>query len=543
MKTIRYKSEYFTQTVELLKNAKNTVNLQSDDFYKIAELFENAQENEEKLNKLFSKAYTVLALENDIPVGIASMDKDGCVGIFAASEGETFSKACRLLSGDLDRRAAKKELSMLSVFPADGNANLFLGLKYETFDAASGKFGVADDFMLAKKIKLKDKPDLSFDKSKRLVLDPSKKITVEGKASSFPAVFFGLACFFVLLLTVITVTTYDESQFKKFLTFFIIIGLVFAAATGLLIAYLIRGAKLKKKVLSMNVTNGIITGQTGDVIRVRDDGRTTSEFGKIKCTYVDIFYVFYDANGQRREAHFHHKYNGKSPFFYEGQELVIAYNESESFILRKYTLVGNADDKQNGAAAERDCGEDEATDYADSAELSKYVPINGVKRYYVYSASFAAAVVIAFIAALILGIFFAANSDYTYGEALLNFWPFLLFVFVAFGTPAAVFAIIPARANSKYKQLIRQPYVGICDGKLVQSTPTYRSYIKLKFFCEYKADGKIRKISVPKIIAGAMLKKGYYDVKVLHKKSKVNLVVKKGKLPHLLKRFKKNNVI
>ncbi|MDE6001503.1 MAG: hypothetical protein K2G96_04195, partial [Clostridia bacterium] len=472
MKTIKYNPEYFTQTVELLKQAKNAVNPSSDVFDDIARLFENTEANETALNKLFSKDYTVLAVENEIPVGIASMDKDGGIGIFAALEGETFSKACKQLSADLDRRAAKKDISMLTLFPLDGKANIFLNLKYETYDAASGEFGVADEFMLAKKIKLNDEPDLKPEQAKKLVLDPSKKIIVEGIDTVFPFVFFGTACFFIFLFTIITVTAYDPSKFRECLIIGIVVGLFFAVALGILIAYFVRCAMRKKKVLSMSVTNGMITALVEDVVRVRNDGRTRRDVGDIKCTYVNISYVFYDENGQKREAHFNHKYTRLAPFFYPGQELVIAYNERESFILRKYTLSNDVNDAQSDLAAppRRDYGESNRTEYATEKQLSEYVPINGVKRYYVYSASFFAMLVIVFIATLIISTIAAVKSDLTFGWLWLTFWPFHLCAYILLGAPAAVFAIIPARANSKYKKLLKQPYLILCDGKIVQSS-------------------------------------------------------------------------
>lgn len=542
MRTIRYKPEYFAQTVELLRQAKNNVNLPSDIFDNIARLFEDAEANQAALNKLFAKAYTILTLENEIPVGIASMDKDGEVGIFAAIEGETFKRACKHLSNDLDRRAAKRDIPMLTVFPVDGKANIFFALKYETYDAASDEFGVADEFMLAKKIKLNDDTDLNPEQAKKLVLNPSKKITVEGIDTVFPFVLFGVACFFIFLLAIITATNYDPSQLNKFIMFFIIFGLFFAVASGIFIAHFVKAAKRKKKVLSMNVTNGVITmlSEHSTYSRV-NEGRLVSERGAVEHTYVYITYIFYDANGQKREAQFRRRYNGKSPYFYPGQKLVVAYNESESFILRKYTLVDDGEvQSETEASPLSDFGEGEPYAYATAAELSKYVPINGVKRYYVYAASPLAVVVIVFIITSIFSAIAALESDLSFGWLWLNFWPFHLFTVVLLGIPGAVLAIIPARANAKYKRLIRQPYVIICDGKLVHSSPTHKANNKLQFYCQYKLDGKKIEVKVPKMIGAIMLKRGDTSVKVVYDKTTATVVVKKGKFPDVIKLYNRN---
>ena len=151
--------------------------------------------------------------------------------------------------------------------------------------------------------------------------------------------------------------------------------------------------------------------------------------------------------------------------------------------------------------------------------------------------------VIVFIATLIISTIAAVKSDLTFGWLWLTFWPFHLCAFILFGAPAAVFAIIPARANSKYKKLIKQPYLILCDGKIVQSSQTYKSGNKLEFFCEYKADGEKRKIRVPKIIGAPMLKKEESNAKVVYDKTTTTVVVQKGKFPDVLKRFTKNDVI
>lgn len=116
MKIIQYKSEYFTYTVELLKKTKNIVKTSSNVFDSIARLFENAYTNETELNQLFSKAYTILAVENEIPVGIASMDKDGIIGIFAVDEEKDISKICMRLTNKLNQKAMKKNWRCLLSF-------------------------------------------------------------------------------------------------------------------------------------------------------------------------------------------------------------------------------------------------------------------------------------------------------------------------------------------------------------------------------------------------------------------------------------------
>ena len=263
MKTIRYKSEYLEQIINLLKNTRNTVNLPSDDYNEIARLFEEADENGEALNKLFKKLYTVLAVEDDIPVGIASMDREGQVGIFAVSEGETSSKTSRLLAKELESLATKKEVPVLYIFPVEGNEKLFIEFGFTSYNAATGETGGEDCFMLIKQTSINEKVDLKPEEAKTLKLNPSKKITVEGKVSIFPAIFFGVACFFALILTFCLL----HKTVSKYISLIAVIGTFFAVALGILIAYIARGIYLKKKITSqMSVTNGKIISVAQDLV-------------------------------------------------------------------------------------------------------------------------------------------------------------------------------------------------------------------------------------------------------------------------------------
>ncbi|MDE7464397.1 MAG: hypothetical protein K2M48_05145, partial [Clostridiales bacterium] len=328
MKTTRYKSEYYAQVAELLRADKNAVDLPSDIFFDIARLFEDEQNNAEKIGKLLSRAYTILAVEDEKVVGISSMDKDGNIGILVAHDGETFSKACRLMMNALYRRAAQKDLPYLFVLPADVENKTFEKFGYLPFDNGVCDKDADNKFMLAKKIEREGAVDMPQESVKRLELDPTKKITVEGKVSVFPAIFFGISCFFLALLVVLTLST--SEPVSTYVLFYIVFGALFAVALTIFTLYLIRGRQLKKKVLGMHVTNGVIKSLSETAT-----GDENSE------SIVHITYVFYDDNMQKRTAEFSHKYS-KGPYFYEGQELVIAYSESESYILTNYTLANNS---------------------------------------------------------------------------------------------------------------------------------------------------------------------------------------------------------
>lgn len=530
MNTLRYKVEYHEQTVRLLKSTQNSVKLPSEDFFDIARMIDG-EVDKEKLDKLFRRTYTVLALDNDNVVGVASIDKDGNVGIFAIPDGGGSARIGRLLSGALDRRAAKKELPLLFVMPIDGKEATFKGLGYEPFDNGSGGTDAVNESLLAKKIVRKERVDISPSDVKRFELDPTKKISVEGSFSVFPAFLFGIACFFLFLYIILSVTTYDPAQRSAFIAIGAVVGVIFVVASAVMIGYFVRAARLKKKVSDMNVTNGIITSLTEDA--VRDTDSNSDDYGTVKYTYVNITYVYYDAEMQRHEARFRHKYNSSSPYFYIGQELVVAYSASESYILRSYTVLGGA----NIASDENTRGEvgleKARSENITAGKRAQYVPIGAVKMYYAFAASLAVVILFLLAACLILPAFSASGTSLSYTNALSHVLPFMSIGIVAFGVPCVIYLIIPVRARSAYDKLLNSPTAKMTDGKLVHSEKTYKSDNKLAFYCEY-SDGKEKKrLRVPAWIASTMVKHGNTAVKVVFDSAAAMVLVKKGKYPDI----------
>ncbi|MDE7394931.1 MAG: hypothetical protein K2M95_02275, partial [Clostridiales bacterium] len=160
MNTERYKVEYVEQVIELLKSTPNPVHLPSDVFFKIGKLFEG-EPDREKLSALLRKTYTVMAIEDEKLVGLAGMDKEGNIGIFAASENP---KAQKLLLNALDRRAEKAEVPQLFVQPFDDARDLFIRQGYEPQ-------GEGNDCNLVRKITSKDELDFKPESAKSFTLD------------------------------------------------------------------------------------------------------------------------------------------------------------------------------------------------------------------------------------------------------------------------------------------------------------------------------------------------------------------------------------
>lgn len=173
MKTLRYNADYLIKTVYFLQNEPNMVQLSADIFFDVARQFENGEPDAAKLNKLLSKAYTMLAVDNDELVGVASMDKDGMIGILAVCE-KNRPKICAKLLGALENRAVKRDMPYLFAVQTEQSKPIFISNGYAPFDI-NDEGGDETNNQYAKKIKLNEKIDLKPEGVKEFNLNPHKK--------------------------------------------------------------------------------------------------------------------------------------------------------------------------------------------------------------------------------------------------------------------------------------------------------------------------------------------------------------------------------
>ncbi|MDE5548369.1 MAG: hypothetical protein K2J30_05195 [Clostridia bacterium] len=108
---------------------------------------------------------------------------------------------------------------------------------------------------------------------------------------------------------------------------------MFAAAVAFVIAYTVRARRLKKEVLSMRITNGVIVSLS----TIHDYDSDSAP----RCAHMSLTYAYYDENMQRKEAHYKHRYYTDDPHFYEGQEIIIAHSGEKSYVLHRCTPLKN----------------------------------------------------------------------------------------------------------------------------------------------------------------------------------------------------------
>ena len=512
MNTLRFKPEYSDQAIELLKNAPMGVYPSTEIFLEIGREFEG-EPNAEKLNKLFKKAYTVMAVEDGKLIGLAGMDKEGYIGIFAADD----AKARKLLLNALDRRASKTEIPQLFVQPTEENRAVFINQGFEPMNEG-------DDFCLIKKTAFKERSGIKIEDVKEYSLDPKKAITVEGKHSVFPFFYFATNCFFMFLLITLSVTEHkDIVADTNHLIVYVVFTLLFLSSLTILIWYFIRRARLKKQVLSMRVTNGVITSFATLLTRNRDDGHFATPINYPEYTRVFITYEFYDENMQKRTEKYTHRYRFSGPYFYEGQKLVIACSQEKSYILHKYTILNPSEEEEE----EIDLSKISVT----SKRLVEFVPIKATKMYYGHALSYLCGLGVTFLLYVILSILEANSAARPIFKVLFEnflFWLPFFVIFLAFSLYTFSITMIEKR---KYRKLLASPDVQCTVGKIVHRDKTFRSDNKMRFYCQFNDGKEKRSVKVPYRSSSNLVKWGKTKVLVVYNRTEAVVLVKRGEYP------------
>lgn len=528
MNTIKYSANYTDGVEDLLRREDNIVSLPSNIYFDIAKLMSAEHSDKQKLHKSLAKTYSFLAFENDELVGFASMDKEGCLGILVTASGEYSNKAAKSLLKALERSAAKKELANIFVVQTTDSEEFFLKNGYAPVENPDGE-GL-NESMLAKEIAVKEKFDITPDKVRKIRLDPSKPIKVEDKIVVLPTLLFVVACIFAGVIAVISIVEYvsNGSLDFKFNTFFIVAGVLFVLATALFTAYMLRGRRIKREILEeMEVTNGIVTSVSIERYYVRN-GDGDSE----RRSRVSVFYSFYDGDTKRSGSASRTYQNDKIKFF-AGQEVIIAYSEDNSYLLKKYTIMDELPVKSQSEGAEpAKNAEIKHTENVETvSDISEYMPIKERKIFYVCSFVFLCTEVVAVAAILVVLAVLSANSTVSFKTLLDDMSLMLIFVSVLCCGLSAFYLALPLSARLKYKSLLKVGYKAV-NGKLVCSETTYKGNGSPRYSCVYKdTEGVAHEIKLRRWYANRMVAAGKTDAVVVYDNKTAIVLVKKYKLP------------
>lgn len=525
MNASKYKLENAADVSAILTECENLVNSPSEAYDKIATLVGN-DGAQKSLSAYLTRAYTFVARENDAVIGVISMDKEGNIGILAARDDELYKKTLKCLLRAVERCAEKKELPYVFALHKREAEKLFISCGYAPFDNGSGGEDAINEYQLAKAIAEPTAKAFAPEQAKTLAVDPKKPIAIEGKQTIFPYLFFGIACFFVFLFVMIAWGNgvFSSGLYGAYNVILAVVSVMFVAATGILIYFIVRNASLKKEVLIMHITNGIVTDVMSETHTTYDRHDDTSQ----TYTTVTVLYVYYDKDMVKRDGRFSHKYSGKGEYFYKGQELVVACNGDKSYILRKYTLI-NADGTNVSETPEASSDELDAPS-GDTSKIDPeaYVPLNAVKSYTLLATVYFLTGLFGVGVVLLLEGIAAIQSSISFGNLVLYTLPFYIFAVATFGALGGYNLYFPVAAKRKYDRLLRSN-AEYAFGKLICEDKTFKSNNKNRFVCAYKnKNGDALSVPVPRAFASKLVKSGDTNAVVAYDGETEVVLVKKS---------------
>ena len=361
-------------------------------------------------------------------------------------------------------------------------------------------------------------------KSKFYKLDPSKPVAAEGCKSAFPFVFLFVAVFFCIILAfIVTVNkgddTYDESEYK---IFYILCGVFLGVALILFAAYQIRNARVRAKIRASTVTYATITTVIVEEYTTRDsDGDSHTK------ERVSLAYSFYDKSGSVRTERFNKTY-GKAPDFYEGQQIVVAFDETNCYVLSQYTLLDEDTFEQAQPPQAENADGDILTGETISIKPDKYVPLGYDVRYYI-------------IAGILLSLAFVFAVLLTYHAITVK--DYFVWIYVGiFGTFCAVLSVmgiktfaVPYRAKRRYDE-INSYGATYTVGKLESTSKVYGNGSKTRYVCKYvDTNGQEHTFTVDATLSRKLVRYGDTEIIVAYANGKAVALVEKVPLSKLLR--------
>ena len=306
-------------------------------------------------------------------------------------------------------------------------------------------------------------------------LDRRKPIAAEGYKSILPWVLMFISLFFWAVLAFIIYVNKDNGAdtSAQYTVFYAICGTFSGAALIIFVGYHTRNILVRKRILNADVTYATLTEITVTKHTSRDkdgDLRTREE--------VLLIFQFYDRSGNIRTEKFKKIYSS-APTFYEGQQIVVAFDES------------------------------------------KYTPLGYDKRFFILSGIyFAFSLVFAFM----LTYFAITVKDaYVWVFASVSGAFFILFLALSLST-----AYVPFKTKRCFDSVtsIGATYT---SGKLAYTSKVYGNGAEGKYYCFYlDTDGNEQKFKISAFAAKKLVRQGDTDVIVAYAQDKAVALVKKS---------------
>ena len=355
MKTYKYKLSYADAAADFLRKVTNSVAAFTDEHDKFNMLI-SRESDSQAIHKILGRAYTVLAKEGEEIVGMASMDKDGSLFLLSVPDGDRYDKVSRYLLGALEKIAEDNQIHTISVLPTQHSEKVLIKFAYLPFEGGSEDEDAINGSLLVKYIESVDEKKMGDFSVKRYKLDPNKRISIEEYSATVPCSVLGIASLFVVVLIAYAVfhhfNSHGEELPRNFKIMAAMVSVIFAFAIVYFSLHIWYLKKLKQTLLTMDVTNAVITdlNSVTEVDIIRDnDGDYKHDMKK----RVSLTYSFYDADMRLRHGSFSsvQKFSDFRFFgareFYKGQEILIVYNQEQSYILRKSKLLNTVSEESD----------------------------------------------------------------------------------------------------------------------------------------------------------------------------------------------------
>lgn len=359
----------------------------------------------------------------------------------------------------------------------------------------------------------KAKKEIEVIKSKFYTLDSSKPIAAEGTRSAFPFVLLLVAILFCGILAFIIIVNQEETPANdpSYTVFYILCGVMLGVALIVNIAYIVRKIVIRKRILSADVTRATITFVAVEEYTTRDNDGDTHTKERVSLTYE-----FYDRFGNKRAEHFSKTY-GRAPDFYEGQQIVVAFDDAKCYVLSKYTLL---DDDAEAETVTQNPNKQALSSETLNVKKDKYFPLGYDMRYYILAGVYLAFAL--FFATMLT--YYAITVKDVYVWAFVGAFGIFLAVFLVLAISAA---LIPFKAKRRY-DWIETSGATFTHGLLEYTNKVYGNGAAGKCICKYAdIDGNEKQFNVNASLVRKRIRYADTEVIVAYAQDKAVVLIPK----------------
>lgn len=315
-------------------------------------------------------------------------------------------------------------------------------------------------------------------------LNKAKPFKVEGAGGGSSYLFIIFSCVYLTAIVCFCIL-YRETLFTDIESTVVPIGLLVFGLVFLIIGIWLTGKnKLQHKKEQEIFENCTLTdGKVEYYSCIEKINHKTSDNNTSYSYEVAIRYSFIDTNFMRRETFYENTYS-YDPQFYEGQYLMIAFNDIDSLILNRFTLKGEDEKKFKEA-------EDERSEDDFDAVTGEIVSVDRTKK--IISAEFSYVYIIATLSLIAVSVLVAVPlGAVALPTVVATSNSFAITIMVIFGLcapllmfliPAGIFLVCGLKKKKHFNNIMKNE-PKFTFGKIFASEKTFRKgHVKRVLYC------------------------------------------------------------